>query len=223
MTIQRRLEKPGLSSQQDPRFAPVGTQLQVVLSAETGELVVSSTCDPDCAESAEPLTGATVLWGKTNSPSSRWDSHESQWEDVFYFNVLMFDITAGRQGSKTQGFFTFTHLTWGSWIPSVDFFVCKAATAHTEHRDNCKFSSLLENGPLNRSLSIALAASFQPSRLKKFGCCKANRDPDWCWVQAGWPCCCLLLHHNSTDNLGAFKQVPWSPHWHWINSFLRRN
>lgn len=124
---------------------------------------------------------------------------------------------------RLKGFFTFTHLKWGSWMPSVDFFVCKAATAHTEHRDNCKFSSLLENGPLNRSLSIALAASFQPSRLKKFGCCKANRDSDWCWVQAGRPCCCLLLHHNGTDNLGAFKQVPWSPHWHWINSFLRRN
>lgn len=55
MTIQRRSEKTGPSSQQDPRFAAVGTQLRVVLSAETGEPAVSSTYDAEWGQSVQKL------------------------------------------------------------------------------------------------------------------------------------------------------------------------
>lgn len=54
-------------------------------------------------------------------------------------------------------------------MPGLDFSIAKQPQL-TLSTGVPKFSSLLENGPLNRSLSIALAASFQLPRLKKFGC-----------------------------------------------------
>lgn len=67
MTIQRSLEKTGLSSKQDARTVPVGTQLQGGLSAETGELVVSSMCD---AEQGKKVQELLSFWERAILPSS---------------------------------------------------------------------------------------------------------------------------------------------------------
>lgn len=114
MTIQRSLEKTGLSSKQDARTVPVGTQLQGGLSAETGELVVSSMCDAEQGKSVQELLS---FWERAILPSSCWESHESQREEVFYFDVLTFDIKCRKEKDlRLEVFFTFTCLKWGSLV-----------------------------------------------------------------------------------------------------------
>lgn len=97
--VRKVWQSKGLSSQQDARFAPMGSQLQVVLSAETGELVVSSTCDAEWGQSVQKLLSHWLellcFWERPLLPGHTESPMEVSGR-TFYSDVLIFDVTAGR-------------------------------------------------------------------------------------------------------------------------------
>lgn len=128
VTIHRRSEKPGPSSQQDPRFAAVGTQLRVVLSADRW-----TSCEQH-------------MWCRVGPEVQRLLSHWLEllcfWKDQFsqlmlrvpwksvggcllFWCIDVWHYCRKDKDLRLEGFFTFTHLKWGSWMPSLDFLFAK--------------------------------------------------------------------------------------------------